>query len=71
VTFASPSAVIELRRALGGEDFALLLAGARSVAIGRTTARELTREGVTPVISESATLESLALTTLRTLQATA
>jgi uroporphyrinogen-III synthase len=71
VTFASPSAVIELRRALGGEDFALLLSCARSVAIGRTTARELTRQGVTPVISESATLESLALTTLRTLQSTA
>lgn len=71
VTFASPSAVIELRRALGGEDFARLLAEARPVAIGRTTARELTRQGVTPVISESATLEGLALTTLRTLQATA
>jgi uroporphyrinogen-III synthase len=71
VTFASPSAVIELRRALGGEDFALLLSCARPVAIGRTTARELSRQGVTPVVSESATLESLALTTLRTLQATA
>ncbi|MGC1728728.1 MAG: uroporphyrinogen-III synthase, partial [Steroidobacteraceae bacterium] len=71
VTFASPSAVIELRRALGDEDFALLLADARPVAIGRTTARELTRQGLRPVISESATLESLARTTLRMLQATA
>jgi uroporphyrinogen-III synthase len=71
VTFASPSAVIELRRALGDEDFALLLTRARPVAIGRTTARELTRQGVTPVISASATLESLALTALRTLQAPA
>jgi uroporphyrinogen-III synthase len=68
VTFASPSAVIELRRALGAEDFARLLGGARPVAIGRTTARELTQQGVTPVISESATLESLARATLRTLQ---
>jgi uroporphyrinogen-III synthase len=70
VTFASPSAVIELRQALGGEDFTLLLSCARPVAIGRTTAHELARHGITPVISESATLESLALTTLRTLQAT-
>ena len=68
VTFASPSAVIELKRALGDEDFARLLADAHPVAIGRTTARELTQQGATPVICESATLESLALTTLRTLQ---
>jgi uroporphyrinogen-III synthase len=70
VTFASPSAVIELKRALGDEDFARLLADARPVAIGRTTARELTQQGVTPVISESATLESLALAALRTLKTT-
>lgn len=71
VTFASPSAVIELRRALGDEDFVLLFSRARPVAIGRTTARELARQGVTAVISESATLESLALTTFRTLNAPA
>jgi uroporphyrinogen III methyltransferase / synthase len=71
VTFASPSAVIELKAALGDQDFARLLSSARPVAIGRTTAHELARQGVTPVISESATLQSLALTTLRTLKATA
>jgi uroporphyrinogen-III synthase len=71
VTFASPSAVIELRRALGDQDFARLLADARPVAIGRTTARELAQQGVTPVISESATLESLARAALRSLQTAA
>jgi uroporphyrinogen-III synthase len=71
VTFASPSAVIELRRALGADDFTRLLADARPVAIGRTTARELAQQGVTAVVSASATLESLALTALRTLQTTA
>ncbi|OLB10130.1 MAG: hypothetical protein AUH10_12990 [Gammaproteobacteria bacterium 13_2_20CM_66_19] len=68
VTFASPSAVTELARALGVEDFERLLSGAAAVAIGRTTARELSARGHTAVVAESATLEGLARTTLRVLQ---
>jgi uroporphyrinogen-III synthase len=68
VTFASPSAVSELAQALGDEDFTRLLAGAAAIAIGRTTARELTTRGHAAVVAESATLHSLALTTLRLLQ---
>jgi len=68
VTFASPSAVTELARALGEEDFERLLSGAAAVAIGRTTARELAARGHTAVVAESATLEGLARTTLRVLQ---
>ena len=43
VTFASPSAVTELERALGEADFDRLLTDAIAVAIGRTTARETHR----------------------------
>ena len=68
VTFASPSAVTELAQALGDTDFTRLLAGAAAVAIGRTTARELTTRGHAAVVAESATLHDLALTTLRLLQ---
>jgi len=68
VTFASPSAVTELARALGEEDFERLLSGAAAVAIGRTTARELAARGHTAVVAESATLQGLARTTLRLLQ---
>ena len=68
VTFASPSAVSELARSLGDTDFARLLANARAVAIGRTTARELERRGHAAVVAESPTLHGLALTTLRLLQ---
>ena len=68
VTFASPSAVTELARALGEEDFQRLLSGAAAVAIGRTTARELSARGHTAVVAESATLQGLARTTLRLLQ---
>jgi uroporphyrinogen-III synthase len=68
VTFASPSAVIELERALGKESFDRLLSGAQAVAIGPTTARELAERGGTPVLAESATLQGLALTTYRILQ---
>jgi uroporphyrinogen-III synthase len=68
VTFASPSAVTELARALGTEDFRRLLTGAAAVAIGRTTARELAARGYTAVVAESATLQGLALTTFRLLQ---
>jgi uroporphyrinogen-III synthase len=68
VTFASPSAVSELAQALGDEDFARLLQEAAAVAIGRTTARELTARGHKAVVAESATLHGLAVTTLHLLQ---
>jgi uroporphyrinogen III methyltransferase/synthase len=68
VTFASPSAVIELERALGKEHFDRLLKSAQAVAIGATTARELVERGRTPVIAESATLHGLATTTFRLVQ---
>jgi uroporphyrinogen-III synthase len=68
VTFASPSAVIELERALGKVDFERLLKSAAAVAIGPTTARELSDRGRAPVLAESATLRGLANTTFRLLQ---
>jgi uroporphyrinogen-III synthase len=68
VTFASPSAVSELARALGDADFARLLEAAPAVAIGGTTARALAAHGHSAVLAESATLHSLAVTTLRLLQ---
>jgi uroporphyrinogen-III synthase len=68
VTFASPSAVIELERALGERDFERLLEQAAVVAIGPTTARALAERGRTAVLAESATLVGLANTTLRVLQ---
>ena len=68
VTFTSPSAVAELAQQLGEEDFERLLADAAGVAIGRTTARELTSRGQNAVVAESATLHGLALTTFRVLQ---
>jgi uroporphyrinogen-III synthase len=68
VTFASPSAVSELARALGAEDFGRLLAAAPPVAIGRTTARELSRHGARCAVAEVATLRSLALTTFNLLK---
>lgn len=69
VTFASPSAVAELAQALGEENFERLLTDAAAVAIGRTTARELSRRGHEAIVAEPATLYGLALTTLRVLQA--
>ena len=68
VTFASPSAVIELERALGPPHFTRLLAQAAVVAIGPTTARALAERGRTAVLAESATLSGLATTTHRLLQ---
>jgi len=68
VTFASPSSVTELAHALGAEDFGRLLSEAIAVAIGRTTARELTARGRSATVAEAATLRSLALTTFRLLQ---
>jgi uroporphyrinogen-III synthase len=68
VTFASPSAVIELERALGKDDFDKLLGQAAAVAIGPTTARVLTELGRTPVMAESATLRGLANTAYKLVQ---
>lgn len=68
VTFASPSAVIELELALGKELFERLLGGVKVVAIGPTTARELVERGCAPVLAEAATLRGLALTTFRLIQ---
>lgn len=68
VTFASPSAVIELERALGKPDFDRLLRSATAVVIGPTTAAALAERGHEAVTAESATLQGLALTTSRTLQ---
>ena len=68
VTFASPSAVTELARALGDEDLARLLDHAPPVAIGRTTARELAARGRNATLAETATLHGLAVATLRLLQ---
>jgi uroporphyrinogen III methyltransferase/synthase len=68
VTFASPSAVSELAEALGHSDFDRLLHGAAAVAIGRTTARALSARGHQAVIADAATLEGLAVTTLRLLE---
>lgn len=68
VTFASPSAVVELEGALGKVHFERLLKGARAVAIGPTTARELTERGCEPVVAEAATLPGLAAATLRLIQ---
>jgi uroporphyrinogen-III synthase len=65
VTFASPSAVIELERSLGKPHFDRLLDAAAAVVIGPTTARELVERGRAPVIAESATLRALAETTFR------
>ena len=61
VTFASPSAVIELARALGDADFARLLAGAPALAIGPTTGRELETRAIKPVLAAQPTLRGLAL----------
>lgn len=68
VTFASPSAVIELEKALGREDFDKLFTNAAAVAIGPTTARVLTELGRAPVLAESATLRGLAHTAFRLVQ---
>ena len=68
VTFASPSAVVELENALGKAEFEQLATQAAVVAIGPTTARELIGRGHSPAVAESATLQGLAQTTYRLLQ---
>jgi uroporphyrinogen-III synthase len=69
VTFASPSAVVELESALGKDDFARLLGSAPAVAIGPTTARALTERGYPSTLAESATLRALARASLQALRA--
>lgn len=69
VTFASPSAVVELESALGKEDFARLLGDAPAVAIGPTTARALTERGYPATLAESATLGALARASLHAMRA--
>ena len=71
VTFASPSAVIELERSLGKTDLDRLLANAAAIAIGPTTSRALAERGYTAVMAEAATLGGLANTTLRVMQTSA
>lgn len=68
VTFASPSAVVELENALGKAEFEQLAAQAAVVAIGPTTARELIGRGHSPAVAQSPTLQGLAQTTYRLLQ---
>jgi len=68
VTFASPSAVIELAELLGEEHFKRLLECAPAIAIGRTTARELSARGHSAVVADPANLHGLAVTTFRLLQ---
>jgi uroporphyrinogen-III synthase len=68
VTFTSPSAVIELERALGRPDLLRLLEHAAAVALGPTTGRALSERGVVCVLAEPPTLPGLATTTLQVLQ---
>jgi len=68
VTFASPSAVIELEHTLDTDYFNRLLTQARSVAIGPTTAQALRERGHSPVVAESSTITDLAIATLRLMQ---
>ncbi len=60
VTFASPSAVIELESALGDTLFRRLLDTTPAVAIGPTTARALSDRGRSPIVAEPHTLRGLA-----------
>lgn len=60
VTFASPSAVVEMEHALGAESFLRLLQAAPVVAIGPTTADALSQRGCTPIVARPHTLHALA-----------
>lgn len=60
VTFASPSAVIELESALGNAYFRRLLDTTPAVAIGPTTARALSDRGCAPIVAEPHTLRGIA-----------
>jgi uroporphyrinogen III methyltransferase/synthase len=60
VTFASPSAVAGLRRALGEESFARILSRVPAVAIGPTTAAALHETGMAPAgVADPSTLDGL------------
>jgi uroporphyrinogen III methyltransferase/synthase len=65
VTFTSPSAVIELDRALGPAVFDRLLKSASAIALGSTTARSLAARGYPSVLATPPTLTGMAHTTLR------
>lgn len=60
VTFTSPSAVENLRRALGRELFERVRAGTRAVAIGPTTGEAAERAGFDTAVAASHSLEGLA-----------
>ncbi len=68
VTFTSPSAVEELERALGQEDFERLLDEASALALGATTGQALAARGHACVLADPATLAGLAATTLQLLK---
>jgi uroporphyrinogen-III synthase len=68
VTFASPSAVIELEHSLAKPHFDRLLKTTKVIAIGPTTARALEEHGCAPIMAETANLSGLAETTFRTLK---
>jgi uroporphyrinogen III methyltransferase/synthase len=60
VTFASPSAVTGLRKVLGDDSFARILARVPAVAIGPTTAAALHETGVAPTaVADPSTLDGL------------
>jgi len=65
VTFTSPSAVVELDRALGAAQFEKLLDGATAITLGPTTGRTLASRGYPNVLATPSTLTGMAHTTLR------
>jgi uroporphyrinogen-III synthase len=65
VTFTSPSAVIELDRALGADAFDSLLDCASAITLGPTTGKALAERGYPCVLATPATLAGMAHTTLR------
>ena len=68
VTFTSPSAVEELDRALGTDDFDELLDSATAITLGVTTGRTLASRGFPSVLAMPGTLLGMARTTYRLLQ---
>jgi uroporphyrinogen-III synthase len=68
VTFASPSAVAELDRALGPATFDRLLDSSTAITLGTTTGRALAFRGFPSVLAMPATLIGMARTTLRLIQ---
>lgn len=68
VTFTSPSAVVELDRALGSVAFDQLLEGATAISLGPTTGRSLASRGYPSVLAMPPTLTGMAHTTFRLIQ---